>query len=254
MQNSKEKVQQDKYNFPYHYIPVYDDKIMKKVQYWGTGHRYLGNIKIIFDLLEKIEFDSLIDIGTGDGRIVRELYNKYNDKDIVGVDYYKIAIDLAKAMNPNIADRFMIEDISNKTIDTKYDVVTIINVLEQIEPDKLNNFVFLASEYLKKDGYFIITVPSDNKEVFGAAYQHFNENKLIDLLSELFYDINIIYFDDIKSKRLNLFHRLIGGFNGENYIITNRYINKKFIDLYMSKYLYTTKEKCGRIAVICRKK
>lgn len=252
---SKEKtVQQEKYKYPYHYIPRYSEGRFQQHEYWGTGHRYLGNIHVLMEELKKIDFCSLIDIGCGDGRITREIKMRYPNAEICGIDYFGGAIALAKAMNPDMVDLFEVRDIFLDQEKKQYDVVTIINVLEQIEPSILRRFIHSAADYLKKDGYLIATIPHRNKEVFGAAYQHFDKALLEELFAEEFYEIRFVFFDHIKSKKLNLLHHLLGGYQAKHWIITNEIVNRKFFEMYLKKYLYTDEFHCGRIAIISQKR
>ncbi len=43
-----------------------------QLRHWSWGYRYLGRLQVVFDLLDGLEFDSLLDVGCGDGRFLRE--------------------------------------------------------------------------------------------------------------------------------------------------------------------------------------
>lgn len=247
----QQSIQENQYKHPYHYIPVYDNGFFSQTQHWSWGYRYLGGMKIVFDQIIPIKFNSLIDIGCGDGRFIREFAIKYPDKKCVGVDYSKISIKLAQMLNPRL--EFQCLDITVENNLKKYDIATSIEVLEHIPPENLVLFIESIASLLNDKGSFILTVPHVNKGLNKKHFQHFSGKLLVKLLEPYFTDFKIIPFDS-ASLFLGYLQKLIGGL-GENFIITNKKILSKFYNLYISKYLYAPDEKkCGRIAMVCQKK
>jgi ubiquinone/menaquinone biosynthesis C-methylase UbiE len=59
-------------------------------------------LQVVFDILDREGFDSLLDVGCGDGRFLRETDQRYGNKKILGIDYSETAISLAKRMNPHL--------------------------------------------------------------------------------------------------------------------------------------------------------
>lgn len=115
--------QESQYSFPYHYIPTYDKGHFLQHLYWSWGFRYLGGIHLVLDTLRKKKFQSLVDIGCGDGRFLRDVKREFPGKRIFGVDYSAHAINLAKALNPDI--NYICLDISKKNLaNKKFDVAT----------------------------------------------------------------------------------------------------------------------------------
>ena len=100
--NKPQIIQEDEYSFPYHYIPEISDKGFSQIKHWSWGYRYLGGLRVVIDQLNKISFNSLLDIGCGEGRFLREVSQHYPEKTFVGLDYSTKAINLAKAFNPQL--------------------------------------------------------------------------------------------------------------------------------------------------------
>lgn len=249
--DTKQEIQNKQYKYPYHYIPTLNDGHFTQTLYWSWGFRYLGGIQVVLDQLEELNFDSLIDVGCGDGRFLRDVRDQYGKADLLGIDYSKRAIDIAKAMNPHI--RYENVNILEKDLKTTFDVATAIEVLEHIPPNDLSEFVKIISDIINDEGYFILTVPHQNKPVSDKHYQHFSSEKLNQILSPYFSEIEFITFDS-PSRVLKFLSNILGG-NGNNYVITNAGLNNWFFKIYKNKFLYKENEnRCSRIAAVCKKK
>lgn len=249
--NNKQQIQEAQYLYPYHYIPTLDGGVFSQVQYWSWGFRYLGGMEVVVDQLKKLSFDSLIDIGCGDSRLLREVAKRYPNAKLLGVDSSKRAIQLAKAMNPEL--NYKAINIIETPPKAKFDVATLVEVLEHIEPDKVEPFLENTVGVLNGEGWLILTVPHTNKGLNEKHYQHFNSKTLQKLLKPYFRDIVFIPFDVI-SWRMAKLAQLIGG-QGNHFILTNSCILSWFYRLYKGRYLYTDDEqKCMRIAAVCQKR
>ncbi|MBC8252913.1 MAG: anion permease, partial [Ardenticatenia bacterium] len=80
-------LQDREYAYPYHYIPTWENGQFSQVQYWSWGYRYLGGIQVVLDQLRKLSFETLVDIGCGDGRFLREAKARFPEARMLGVDY-----------------------------------------------------------------------------------------------------------------------------------------------------------------------
>src|SRR5512135_225184 len=115
MQNDEQtRLQEAQYSFPYHHIPSVQKAKFSPVRYWSWGFRYLGGIQLVLDQLENTQFSSLIDIGCGDGRLLREIASHYGEKHLLGIDASTRAIQLAQALNPGV--RYQTIDLFNESI------------------------------------------------------------------------------------------------------------------------------------------
>ena len=241
-------IQEKEYNFPYHYIPSLSGGRFSQTKYWSWGFRYLGGIKIVIDQLNKLEFESIIDIGCGDGRFLRDFHEKFPSKRCKGIDYSDQAIQLVKAMNPYL--NYQCIDIVNNRFEEKYDVATAMEVLEHIPPNELGEFIKSIVSILNTNGVLILTVPSNNLPVQDKHYQHFSKVKLENLLS-LYFQRREYFFIDPFSRIIDILYSLIGS-NGDRFIVTHSKVLNYFFSIYTKKYLYTeNKNLCMRLCVVC---
>ncbi len=246
--DSTQQVQERQYAFPYHYIPDMDDGF-RPVRYWSWGVRYLGGILMALEAVEAVPFSSLLDVGCGDGRFLREIRRRHGNADLLGVDYSPRAIALARAFNPDIDYQNI--DITASTLDRRYDVITLIEVLEHIPPEDVQPFLAAITRNLADGGRFIMTVPHANKTVSAKHYQHFTGATLRKALAPHFRQTDIVPFDDIRSIPLKILFRLLGG-DGNNYVITRKSLTDGFFRLYRQRHLRLRDEhRAGRLLAIC---
>lgn len=243
-------MQEIQYSYPYHYLPAVTGEGFRQVQYWSWGYRYLGRLKVVFDLLEKIEFHSLLDLGCGDGRFLRETSLSYPNLKLTGIDSSEKAVNLARQMNPGL--EFKQHDILDSPLETKWDVITLLEVIEHINPSTLPDFMRSACGMLNPGGHLIITVPHLNEKLIPKHYQHFSLEKLRALLPPGFKEPESFLFDRIPPS-MRLFLKLMGG-SGMFYIISHQGLNNLLYNYYIKKCLYSDKgRQCKKIAFISQK-
>lgn len=239
------------YGIPYHYLPEITNKGFRQHQYWSWGYRYLGRLQVVYDILKGIEFDSLIDIGCGDGRFLREIRELYPDTKIQGVDISHRAIELAKRMNPGLF--FEQRDIIQTPLNSKWSVVTLLEVVEHIPLEKVRDFMSSITEMIVPGGHIIITVPHRNEKMASKHYQHFEPSQLYTLIADDYDKHQFILFDH-ASLFLKILLKLMGG-SGRYYIVTWRKLTDLLFHYYMKRYLYGDSEKtCKKIAYTAQKK
>ena len=118
----------------------------------------------------------VLDVGCGDGFFVNYL-SKKGFKNVEGLDYSKQAIKLAKERQIN--KYFFVYDLTqNKLPENKYDIITLIEVLEHIQPYKINIFLKNILGGIKVGGKLIVTVPSTNTKLINKHFQHFSDKTL----------------------------------------------------------------------------
>lgn len=223
----------------------------RQFQYWSWGYRYLGRLKVVFDLLHGLEFRSLLDIGCGDGRFLKEAIKAYGDIKLTGIDSSEKALALAKQMNPEL--EFEQRDILVSPLTSQWDVITLLEVIEHIPPHSLPGFMTAAARMLRPGGTLIITVPHLNEKLISKHYQHFDAEKIRELLPPGLEESECFLFDRI-SPFMKIFLKLMGG-SGMFYIISHQGINNLLYNYYIKKCLYVKGEKhCKKIAFMARKK
>lgn len=246
---SIQQIQDDEYTFPYHYIPEYE-KQFTLAKSWSWGMQYISAIEFVLNKIASIKFSSVCDVGTGDGRLVRELKRRFPEKEIIGIDYSETAIALAKALNPNCY--FESINILDNTYKKKYELITLIEVFEHIPLDTCENFVQSLYNLLSEDGVLILTVPHVNKSVNDKHFQHFTKNKINSYFSNKFLIEELIFFEDQKRSIIKKFIRLL--IYNNIFILNNKEILNYFYAVYKKKYFLSDEKNCGRIFVKMRKK
>jgi 2-polyprenyl-3-methyl-5-hydroxy-6-metoxy-1,4-benzoquinol methylase len=180
----KFKIQDDQYIFPYHHlVDINNNKISITKD---SRFNYYIYLKEVVKIIEKIDdIKSLIDVGCGDGKLIYELTKKQDiyekiDK-FVGVDLSAKAIQFAKAF----CFRKKKVDFENKDISEiqeKYDLVTVIEVLEHISDDDMSKFQRNLFDLVNNRGYILISVPTKNTPVNIKHYRHYTIEMIEDIV------------------------------------------------------------------------
>ncbi len=245
------QLQDEQYAFPYHYIPVLERGQFSATHHWPWGFRYLGGLHVVLEELGHIGFSSLADIGCGDGRFLREVANRYPGAALLGVDVSRRAVGLAQALNPDLD--FRAADITVDSIPERFEIATLIEVIEHIPPAELPRFLDAVADRLIDGGWLLLTVPHRNKPLIPKHYQHFDADQLRQLLHRRFEVVRIVPFD-LRSRRSPgawLVKRVLGA-RGRWILVTNRRVLRTLYRLYVSRYLYCAREQdCERLAVVC---
>jgi trans-aconitate methyltransferase len=204
-------------------------------------------MQAVLDQIKLRQFDSLLDVGCGDGRFLREVSAIYPEKRILGVDYSDQAIHRARAFNPHI--EYKCVNILNETLQEDFDIITLIETLEHIPLGQVPRFLEQLRKLMKPNGTLIICVPHSNLPIQMQHYQHFNSGSLDKLLSPLFAQRHYIPIDS-KSYFIRGLHRLLGG-AGRHFVITNRFVLRHFYRLYRRRFLYVSESNCMHIVAVC---
>jgi len=251
LNKNKYSIQDKQYKLPYHYFPEVVDGQYKHSKYISWGHEYISYIDKIILELKEIEFESLLDLGCGDGKFLYECKKKFSDKKLIGVDISEKALNFAKIFNEDIE---FININFFKTLKMSFknfvDVVTLVEVLEHISPDYIDDFIKNIHYVLKKNGVLILTVPSIKLKLNKKHYQHFDEFKLIKLFERGFEVVKIQYLN-----KINLFDKFIRRcFANRFFILNNKKLLNKLFNFYNKKNLIANKANGKRIFLILKKK
>lgn len=246
----EQKAQEGEYSLPYHYIPSSGGGFSQTL-FWSWGMRYMGGLELVLSELRKLEFSSLLDVGCGDGRFLREVADRFHGKRILGVDYSSSAISLARALNPSIEYTCM--DITAGGMHGRFDVATLIEVLEHIPPANIQQFLAAIARITQPQGKLLLTVPHTNKKPQAKHYQHFSSSLLRDVLSPHFVVEKIVPFDR-NSRTTTLLAKLFGG-SGKSFVITHKKLNDALYRRVLRHCLEPQPEdRCGRLLALatCR--
>jgi SAM-dependent methyltransferase len=240
----QEKIQEEEYSFPYHYVAQYNGAFTQVFcDSWGIN--YVSTIEFLLSRLQGEKFESVIDIGCGDGRFTQELASAFPTKRVVGIDYSRKAVTLASAMAPADSQaKFICADIASENIEnSKYDLGVLMEVFEHISPEKAEDFVGAIARLLNPGGVLYVTVPHTNKSIEPKHFRHFTSHTLAAAFSPFFKMTDVIPIEKrcVPMKWLKC-------------ILTNRYfiLNnerlKRYIYRYYKKCLFHSQEtECQRI-------
>lgn len=245
----KEQLQDDNYEFPYHYIPSFDNENFSQVKTLRWGYEYLSYIRFVLEKLKTWKFESLLDVGCGDGRFLYEVSRCFSHKRLVGLDYSQRAIRHAIALHPDI--EFICGDLTDTSLlRDRFDIITLIETLEHIPPPHIRSFAKGLHYYLKGDGRLMITVPSKNVGLNPKHYQHFDLESLSGVL-EPFFAILEHYFINRMSIWTNLLERLLVN---RFFILNEPHLLNKIYNGYERYLLPAEENNAVRICAVCRKK
>lgn len=246
-----QKRQEAQYHFPYHYIPYIEGNKFSQSKTLKWGYEYLSYIYFVINKISSLHFNTLLDVGCGDGRFLHELNKKFTDKHLYGIDTSKRAISFAKLINTKKID-FICNDITNQNIlQYKFDIITLIETLEHIEPNKIDNFLYNIKLRLSETGFFILTVPSNNLPLIDKHYQHFDMNSLEKIIQPYF-KIKEYYFLNKKSKLDKKVLRKI--FVNNIFVLNQERLMFLLYKIYCHCFLNANEKNAKRIALICTHK
>jgi ubiquinone/menaquinone biosynthesis C-methylase UbiE len=110
-------------------------------------------------VLERIEGDTIIDVGCFTGSFVHETSRRFPEKSVIGVDYFEDNIRIAHLLYPAMRDRFRRMSVYRLEIaDASVDCITLQEVLEHLEGAALA--IKEVNRVLKQGGVLIVSVPN----------------------------------------------------------------------------------------------
>lgn len=240
MQDNRQLLQDDDYSFPYHYVPQFNPGYSHTYS-WPWGLYYASAMEYVLEKVKCLNPVSVADIGTGDGRLVRELSNALPEARIVGVDYSERAIQLGRALNPTLDFRCI--DITRNRLQETFDVLTLIEVFEHIPPDIADAFVAALHPLVRDDGYLLVTVPHENIPVSAKHFQHFSAEKLLKYFERHFVLEETVFLDK-SSPIVKLIRKIL---ENKYFILVHWGIRNRIYRFYKRFFLLSDEPHCGRI-------
>ena len=241
------QLQDDQYAIPYHYIPQYEKGFSASL-YYRFGINYVSTLEFLKEKLEELVFDSVCDVGAGDGRLVRELSSWFPGKKLCGLDYSERAVNLARGLNPGL--EFIKTDIITDPPSEKYDVLTLIEVFEHIPTESCRVFVTALHGMLHEGGTLLITVPHINIHISPKHYQHFSSASLLDYFRDLFHVEEVVFFEKHRSWRVYWIRRLL---KNKLFLLNNKALLNYLYRVYKKHCFHTEEAQCKRIFLKLRK-
>lgn len=240
MRDSRQLIQDDDYSFPYHYIPNFSPGYSHTYS-WPWGLFYVSAMEYVLKQVQQLNPTSVADVGTGDGRLVRELSKMLPEARIAGVDYSERAIQLARALNPTL--NFQCLDITREPLGETFDVLTLIEVFEHIPPDIADEFVSALRPLVHDDGYLLVTVPHENIPVSVKHFQHFSAEKLLRYFEQHFLLEETVFLDK-RSPAVKMIRKVL---ENKYFILVHWGIRNRIYQIYKRFFLLSDERHCGRI-------
>ncbi|MBU1963962.1 methyltransferase domain-containing protein [Patescibacteria group bacterium] len=246
-EKTKESLQEESYNYPYHFIPRIKDGNFSQVIRMSWGFEYFSYINFVAEQINTIPSSTILDVGCGEGKLLHEINKTSPNKKLVGIDISKRAIGFAKAINPNLD--FIEDDICEVDSNEKFDVVTLIETIEHIHPDKREEFIRSIWDKVTENGFLLLTAPSKNVPTIEKHYEHFDQPSLEKCLAPYFKIKRIAYLNKDSGSE-NFYKKL---FTNRFFILNNQKILNWYYKKYARQYLLAAKEDCKRIYALCKK-
>lgn len=236
--DSIQQQQDDEYSFPYHYVVKKTERGFSQCfnDVWGIN--YLATIEYLLLQIEKESFETVIDIGCGDGRFTRELAQRFPGRQIIGMDFSSRAIALAKAMSPDIDFRCV--DIISQPCVERFDLAVLMEVYEHIEPDSCPEFSRSLARLIKRGGLLYLTVPHVNKLIEYKHYRHFTSEILIQEMSHDFEVLDVVFIEKRSYLKKLIDFILANGI----FILNNKYLCNCLYEYYKSHLFLAQNENC----------
>lgn len=116
---------------------------MKK---YGPFSRHIR--RLIKNTIRPLTFESVLDVGCGQGSLLADLRSAFPHIKLNGVDISNSAVELARLKVPD--GRFWVLNITKEHLSEKFDLVVCSEVLEHIPEDVavLKNLAYMTSKYL----------------------------------------------------------------------------------------------------------
>ena len=148
--------------------------------------------------LQNVSFEKrirILNLGVNDASeidILKKLDCKFEEKEVVGIDYSKSAIEFAQNKYKHFKNvKFYNEDINNleKLELEKFDLIISIGTLQSSNLNFNETFMLLVQNYLKKDGAIVLGFPNsrwiDGELIYGAKIKNYSFSEMSNLYKDV---------------------------------------------------------------------
>jgi 2-polyprenyl-3-methyl-5-hydroxy-6-metoxy-1,4-benzoquinol methylase len=130
----------------------------------GPFSRHLR--RIIKNIIRPLNFESVLDVGCGQGSFLQDLQAEFPNIKPFGIDISSASIELSRKRVPN--GRFSVVDVTDSSLDERCDLVVCSEVLEHIADDllALHNLQKMTRKYL------LVATPQERMREFEKQFGH----------------------------------------------------------------------------------
>ncbi len=244
-ERSREEIQDAQYGFPYHFIPRQTEAGFEQSVTVRWGYLYWSYLGVVLEHLEKLRPASVLDVGSGDGRLVFEVATRLPGARVLGIDTSERAVALAQAMHPG--GDFRSGDVTQPGfLKEVFDAITLVEVLEHVPNGQIPALRSALRQHLGPDGRLVVTVPTKNVVIHPKHYQHFDLDSLKSVLEPDF-EYEVGAYLNRQSRITRLIDRLV----------TNRFFAVReprllgwLFGLYRRRFLHATPATAMRICAV----
>ena len=257
MLSNEQLIQSDQYQFPYHYIPHFDDKGRPALRRsWGFAASWLAAHNLVSAKIDYLDstihegINSVVDLGCGDGALINLLsktVSKRGERSFTGIDYDSQALKWANAFKSNERASFQCVDIFNDNPSLNADLLTCIEVIEHIPPERVGAFIEASLGLLREEGFAIFTVPHANVKTAKKHFQHFTYESLASALTPHYSILEMYGFAKLSSFSLRVLNILEFKFG---IALTSPFISRAYVSSCSRKI---AESQASRIFCLARK-
>ncbi len=150
----------------------------RDMERYAPAPRYLR--RMVLKELKRLQFDSVLDMGCGEGTMLKMLAERYPHAQLAGSEFSETALRYCREQLPK-SDIFNLDILKDDVAGLSYDLVISIQVLEHLSDDVLA--LRKMREMCKR--YTLISVPGGKFDDNGRANGHYRHYTKADLTEKM---------------------------------------------------------------------
>jgi len=139
----------------------------------GARHRR----RHILSLLKTIQFQTVLDVGCGNGEISKLVKDHYPDIELTGGDLSSAVIEGNRVQYPK--SKFRVLDIEKNFLPERFDLIICSEVIEHLNQQM--KAIYHLSQMLNKGGHLLLTCPTGKIFSTEKHFGHIRHPKLAEL-------------------------------------------------------------------------